>query len=165
MTYSAQIIVDYFLTHTQNPLTPMHMIKLTYIAHGYTLAILKKPLIKTHIEAWKYGPVIPVLYHTFKGYGNQEITNLNYCGTSKLDQSKGEKEFIESIIDKSSKDILDQVIELFSNWSALELSALTHQPGTPWDQCYIPEQQNTLIPNPIIQEFYTRKMKDGKSGH
>ena len=108
MTYSAQIIVDYFLTHSQNSLTPMHMIKLTYCTWLYTCNP-KKPLIKTRIEAWQYGPVIPVLYHTFKGYGNQRITRLNYCDTPKLDKSKDGKEFIESIIDKSSKDILDQV--------------------------------------------------------
>lgn len=42
-------------------LTPMQLVKLTYIAHGWSLALHEKGLFKNKIEAWQYGPVIPDL--------------------------------------------------------------------------------------------------------
>ena len=159
MAYSAQIIADYILATTNNPVTPMQMIKLTYIAHGYTLAITKKPLIKARIEAWKYGPVIPVLYHAYKGYGSGAINNLNYCGTSNTDAKIQEREdFFKTTIDSETKNVLDQVTTIYSHLSALELSSLTHEKGTPWDKCYKSDRLFTLIPNHIIQEHYEKKM-------
>ncbi len=168
MTYSAQLIADYFLTHTNNSLTAMHMIKMTYIAHGFTLAITKNPLIASRIEAWKLGPVIPLLYQTYKGYGGDIIDKLNYCGTLSADNEEFQerKEFIESLIDPETRNILDQMGERFGCLSALELSSLTHEKGTPWHQCYQRGKLFTLIPNDIIQEFYEQKMNDdGKQGY
>jgi uncharacterized phage-associated protein len=43
-------------------ITPMQLLKLVYIAHGWSLAILGRDLFPDRIEAWKYGPVIPDLY-------------------------------------------------------------------------------------------------------
>ena len=53
--------------------TPMQLLKLVYIAHGWSYAFLNKPLIDDDIEAWKYGPVIPDLYRKIKSYGNGKI--------------------------------------------------------------------------------------------
>ena len=54
--------------------TPMKLIKLVYVAHGWYLGNYQKPLIGEASEAWKYGPTIPSLYHSFKQLGNQKIT-------------------------------------------------------------------------------------------
>ena len=74
--YSAKAIANYFLDKADEEsisLTPMKIIKLVYIAHGWYLALTDKPLIKDYVEAWTYGPVIPDLYHEFKKYGNRPI--------------------------------------------------------------------------------------------
>ena len=42
-------------------LWPMQVLKLAYIAHGWMLALYHRPLIGDGIEAWTYGPIIPVL--------------------------------------------------------------------------------------------------------
>jgi uncharacterized phage-associated protein len=44
------------------PLTPLKLMKLVYIAHGWHMAIENQDLFNNRIEAWKYGPVIPDLY-------------------------------------------------------------------------------------------------------
>ncbi len=166
MTYAAHLVADYFLTHRPQSLTALQIIKLVYIAHGYTLALTKKPLIKERIEAWKFGPVIPVLYHTFKGYGGNVVDSLTYCGTD-LDNSAitERKDFITGLFDEKTRDVLDQVLERYGGLDGMQLSALTHEKGTPWDQCRVSGEFFTLIPNNIIQEFYERKVKYGKSGH
>lgn len=51
-------------------LTPLQLMKLTYMSHGWALGILGRPLFNDRVEAWKYGPVIPTLYHKTKEYGS-----------------------------------------------------------------------------------------------
>ena len=51
--------------------------KRVYIAHGFSLAINKESLLDKRfdkVEAWKYGPVIPSVYHSFKQYKADPIT-------------------------------------------------------------------------------------------
>ena len=55
-------------------LTPIHILKLVYIAHGWSLAIGEHPLIRNEIEAWEYGPVIRSLYDAVKRYGRDPIS-------------------------------------------------------------------------------------------
>ena len=165
--HSAQLISDYFLTHSNNPLTAMHMIKMTYIAHGFALAITKKPLIGSRIEAWKHGPVIPVLYRTYQGCGAQQVKSLNYSNIDFTSDKtlQSEKKYIESLMDYTTCNILDQVSEHFGCLPELVLSSLTHQNGTPWHQCYRPGKLFSIIPDNVIQAFYEKKMSndDGQS--
>jgi uncharacterized phage-associated protein len=76
MMYRAVIIVDEILKISKKQgfaLTPMQLLKLVYIAHGWALMILERDLFADRIEAWKYGPVIPVLYHATKHFGRNPI--------------------------------------------------------------------------------------------
>ena len=40
------------------PTTPMGIVKLVYLAHGWQLGWDGEPLINEPVEAWTYGPVI-----------------------------------------------------------------------------------------------------------
>ena len=46
----------------------MKLQKLVYFADGLHLAFGQGPLVREPFEAWKYGPVVPDLYHKFKNY-------------------------------------------------------------------------------------------------
>src|SRR5713226_3390078 len=65
-------------------LTPLQIIKLTYIAHGWMLGLYQRPLVVDQIEAWKYGPVIPDLYHAMKDYGSGYVTRPLSGGVSNV---------------------------------------------------------------------------------
>ena len=56
--------------------TPMQLLKLVYIAHGWMFGFFNEPLIDDDIEAWKYGPVIPNLYQAIKNYGSRQIEDI-----------------------------------------------------------------------------------------
>lgn len=59
-------------------ITQLGLMKRVYIAHGFSLAINNKSLLDKRfdkVEAWKYGPVIPSVYHSFKQYKASPITN------------------------------------------------------------------------------------------
>jgi uncharacterized phage-associated protein len=57
-------------------LTPMQLVKLVFLCHGWMLGLYGKPLVRDRIEAWKYGPVIPKLYNAVKQYRGGPISQL-----------------------------------------------------------------------------------------
>ncbi|MCC7437458.1 MAG: DUF4065 domain-containing protein [Armatimonadetes bacterium] len=77
--YDSRIVGNSFLDialKDGTALTPMKLLKLVYIAHGWHLGIMGKPLISDEVQAWKYGPVIPKLYSralSLRNSGNMEI--------------------------------------------------------------------------------------------
>ena len=57
-------------------ITLLKLVKLVYIAHGYLLALLNRSFLNSRydkVEAWRLGPVIPTVYHTFKYNANSPI--------------------------------------------------------------------------------------------
>ena len=58
-------IARYFLDIVKKEneqITKTKLIKLCYITYGYYYAIRKEKLFQDKIEAWQYGPVMPLLY-------------------------------------------------------------------------------------------------------
>ncbi|MCA8999110.1 MAG: SocA family protein [Planctomycetaceae bacterium] len=150
MSHDAYEIAAYFMKKAEDSkkqITPMQLLKLVYIAHGWHLAIESKPLINDRIEAWKYGPVIPALYHIVKHYGSMEIPFQAFA-------------FAPSFPEESvTKQILDRVWDRYSNFSGFQLSTLTHQKGTPWWDVWHDERgsdhMGAIIPNEKIENHYT----------
>lgn len=122
-------------------ISPMKLIKLVYIMHGWHLGIKGTPLINDTIQAWKYGPVIPELYDVIKRFGTSavdpELINL-YTEKTLTDEDAA---FVVSFWD------------LYKDMSAIELSALTHMQGSPWSKTYNGEY-NIPIVNETIQNYY-----------
>jgi uncharacterized phage-associated protein len=125
-------------------LTPLQVIKLVYIAHGYMLALYQRPLITDAIEAWKYGPVIPRLYHALKQYGAGSITEPIPGGSDELDEDE--------------RDVIKQVYEAYGHLTGIQLSQMTHQRGTPWYETWSGEP-NEPISNDLIADHY-RQLAD-----
>ncbi|MCB0375635.1 MAG: DUF4065 domain-containing protein, partial [Sinomicrobium sp.] len=77
--YNPVIVANYFLSKygVDYHITPMKLVKLVYIAHGWHLGITDNALIDENPEAWKYGPVIPRIYHEFKKFGKNPIKIAN----------------------------------------------------------------------------------------
>ncbi len=76
MANDSRQVGNHFVDLAQRNNRPLYittMLKLVYIAHGWTLALLDRPLIMSTIEAWRYGPVIPVLYDAFAKQANVEV--------------------------------------------------------------------------------------------
>jgi uncharacterized phage-associated protein len=99
---------------------PLKMQKLIYLAHGWSLALRHRPLIKDVIEAWPYGPVVPSLYRELKSLRANSIPP---------DRFAGEKE-----LDLDSRNLVSAVWNRYKNKSAIDLSMLTHERGYAWDQ-------------------------------
>ncbi|MCY4672510.1 MAG: DUF4065 domain-containing protein [Bacteroidetes bacterium] len=157
--YSSITIANYFLRKAWNEeidLTPMHVLKLVYIAHGWCLGEKDEPLIRDRIRAWPYGPVIPELYHYVKGYGRGPVITLIISAFPTVN---------EEVVDESVASFLDTIWEHYKGFEAFELSGLTHQKGSPWDQTVSNRPRKGLsthaipILNSTIKNYYKNRIR------
>ena len=131
MTHSSLAVANKILQIAKGkgfPITNMQLIKLAYMAHGWTLALLGRPLIGDRVEAWQHGPVYPAIYNKFRGAGWMPIQQ------PACDSDTGIE--ISSEFSEDEKAILDKVVLAYGKFHAFELSARTHKQGTPWYQTF-----------------------------
>lgn len=121
----------------------MKLQKLTYLAYGLYMDVKKEKLFPEEIQAWKYGPVIPELYHSFKLYHANPIPNGHYLIND-----------VETNITSEIKDLVEAVIDMHGNKSAGELVDFTHREGTPWSKAYQAGNSNLVISDGLIRDFY-----------
>ena len=167
--YSPQAIANRFLDladQAQNrDLSPMKLQKLIYYAHAWSLAIYGSPLINKEIEAWKFGPVLPDIYHEFKGFGNSRITSraneLIFSGNSLKIQTP---QIASS--DAQSIGLIDEVWRIYGAYTPVQLSNLTHAEDSPWyevaKQYPFSIPKNATIPNELIKARFIEKQKRGE---
>lgn len=147
---SALDVANYFVQHSAFTKTNLQVMKLTYISHGYMLAIHNKPLISDKVEAWDRGPVIPQIWHAFKKWGSRVIerTNTRYNND------------VAGLFDNNNDemDVIQGVFQHYGKYCGYYLSQITHHDGdleTPWHQCYQYGSNNT-IPDEITQKYYKK---------
>lgn len=132
-------------------LTPMQLVKLAYISHGWMLGLLGKPLFSEPVEAWRYGPVVPSIYHKYKEFRARPIT---WQGNP-YDEEIGEE----------GCNIVDQVAKGYGACSGLALSDMTHTDDSPW--AIVRRRGEQVIPNVLIQAHYERlaaRQQEGANG-
>ncbi|MCY4306055.1 MAG: DUF4065 domain-containing protein [Aestuariivita sp.] len=152
-SYDSRQIANWFINcanHEKMPLSVMKLVKLVYMAHGWCLAALDRPLIMDEVQAWDYGPIIPDIYYTFR---TKDMYNAmpTFSVTEKP---------LEPIITQ----LLKEVWELYKNKSTSELSDLTHIEGGPWDKVYRPSNRFSNIPKQMIAAHYKEKIKAAQNG-
>lgn len=128
-------------------LTPMQILKLVYIAHGWMLGLYGRPLITDEIQAWQYGPVIPRLYNKMKDFRSLPVQGPLPTGQD------------EALSDEE-EDIIVQVYDIYGAMSGPALSRLTHAKGTPWAMTYEDGVFGIVIPNDIIEDHYAMLAKE-----
>lgn len=138
-------------------LTPMKLLKLVYIAHGWYLGIMGKPLISDNVEAWKFGPVIPKLYHEIKRFGARPISD--YYTVVNFDELQEEI----PVVDKETAKFLELIWRRYGQFDGQELSAMTHQENTPWAKYFKSSMRHIVIPNDAIKEYYAALWGKGES--
>ncbi len=123
----------------------MHVLKLTYISHGWMLGIHGSSLINEPVEAWIYGPVVPSIYHRYKAFGGNLISTVPIDRSDKFTNEQ--------------RKLIGDVADAYSEYTAMQLSNITHQPGTPWDIVQRKYGIGTIIPNELIQKYYKKRAK------
>jgi uncharacterized phage-associated protein len=131
------------------PVDPMKLQKLMFFAHGWHLAVVGSPLASEGFDAWQYGPVNRPVYHEFKRFGANPITEYA------KEQLTPEAEPASYVMNKSNKkayDIIYGVWEKYSAFTAMQLSEMTHEEGTPW--AVARSQGMSGIPDHVISKYF-----------
>lgn len=138
-------------TESQRPLTNKKLQKLLYYSQAWSLVLREKSLFDEQIEAWTHGPVVPSIYHHYKGFGFGFI------------QDKDKNPFVISVLSKEIREHLDEVWRVYGKYDADYLEALTHSEN-PWIQArsFLDDQKNSnaIISNESMKAFYSRFLKD-----
>lgn len=140
MAHTALQVADKFIRigkQNEKFFTQMQLLKLVYIAHGWMLALAKEPLITNRIEAWQYGPVIPELYHELKLNGAKPIERPILADPA--------------LFSPNEEKVIDFTFKNYGDFSAFQLSDITHAANTPWSQTY---GKKDCIPEKLIESHY-----------
>jgi len=124
-------------------LTPMQLIKLVYMCHGWMLGLYGRPLIQEQVQAWKFGPVIPELYRHLRQYGGGPVTR----SLPRPEQTE---------FSRLEANLIEQVYMQCGGYDGVELSEMTHQIGSPWHRTWDPEVWNRPIPNEVIRAYHAK---------
>lgn len=130
--------------------TPMQLLKLVYISHGWMLALFNRPLFKEKVEAWKYGPVIPELYECVKHYKASPVNTI-------------ESPINDTEFDVQELGVIQYVINAYGHIDGITLSQITHAPNTPWSMTYHHIDWGNEISDNLISNHYKTLLENLKS--
>lgn len=142
---TAKDVAEYFLSRVDSEsgdsLSNLKLQKLVYYAQGYHLALYGTPLFGDAIEAWQHGPVVPGLYRMYKQYGSQSVPVTDDFDIEKFNSS--------------TRELLDEVFQVYGQFSAWKLRDMTHA-ESPWLDAYNLFPSATVTTESMTQYFRTQ---------
>ena len=151
--YNVDEIANYFLSKSE--MTPKKLQKILYFAYAWYLAIMNESkdelnikLFNNQFEAWIHGPVCPEIYAEYKSYGANPIPK---------------KDGITTEFTREDLDVLEQVWDVYGQYTANQLESITHQ-HDPWintrkkANCSTFDWCNSVISDESIFEYYASKL-------
>ena len=120
--------------------THLHLQKLLYFCHGWTLGYFGEPLMHESEFAWEYGPVEEKVYEEYKSYRSNPIAATEQIPASDLDEDL--------------RDFISTVEFSYRSYSPWDLVRITHEPKSPWFQVVKQFGYGAVIPNDLIQEAF-----------
>lgn len=164
MKTNALSVANYFIDLAQrnnSQITQLGLMKRVYIAYGFCLAMLDKSIFDERfdrVEAWKYGPVIPSVYHSFKQYKDKPIIEKTVI--MEWDEQKGIARYVTpELEEKEVKKVIEFVWNRYRGFTDSEMVSLTHRDGTPWALCYVPNM-NAVIPDSFTKLYYQKLVRN-----
>ncbi|MBY6044148.1 Panacea domain-containing protein [Phaeobacter italicus] len=153
--YDALAIANEFITRNGGTMPQMKLQKLVYISNGWNLAINREPLVRDRFEAWDGGPVVRKLWNHIRDFG--------YETASGLLTKRGTSTPVKAELEEHERAVIDHVWKRYCDYSGLELSEMTHEPGTPWSNAYYGSGRNAVLPQTDIQQHFVELALAGRA--
>lgn len=148
MAYKALDIAKKLIFKAQNDepnggerLTNLKLQKLLYYQQGFHLAAFGTPLFAEDVEAWMYGPVVPVVYDTFSEYGSSALPEEKY----------------DTPLQDEEEVLFNEVYDAYREFSAIGLMNRTHT-EKPWIDA-VPHDRGTVIPLESMKSYFMTQMQ------
>ncbi len=158
-SYDAEAVANYFLGVARKEgktLDPLGIQVLVYFAHGWNLAINNRPLISQRIEAGPNGPIIRDLYEEFSRFGYAPITEFAKKLSFAPVTPQGYHVYYPQITDPGTTSLLSQVWDAYKRFTSIQLSNMTHDPGSPWKLAL--DQHQPFIDDSLLQNYFVSQM-------
>jgi len=149
-TYDERAVANKILQLSKSkdlPITSMQLLKLVYLAHGWSLVLFDRPIISEAPQAWQYGPVYPRIYKSVKKSGSSAVTELI------TNKENGDVYFPHDMT-ANQLSFLDSIINSYGKMRAFDLSAITHRDGTPWAKTFHDIGKYQDIPIDFMREHF-----------
>jgi uncharacterized phage-associated protein len=152
MTVSVHAVADYFILKVDreagDDITRLKLQKLVYYAQAWHLAMHGCPLFEDRLEAWAHGPVCKAIHARFQYLSFNPIPPKTVLSDP-------------ANLDDATTGFLDEVWEIYGQYSAAKLEAMAHQ-ETPWIEARngMPpsEQSEAPISEDTMASFYRARM-------
>ena len=115
--------------------------KMLYYEQGFHLAYFGTPLFEDAIEAWMYGPVVPVVYDHFKASGRQGI-------------DPGDVEVV--VLEDEEEALFEDVFRVYAAYSAVGLMERTHKEA-PWKNTST--GTGNVIDQKLMKSFFKKRLR------
>lgn len=124
--------------------TNLELQKLAYFCHGWHLALLGTPLVNEEFEAWRFGPVLPSIYHKFKVFSSNPIPIEHPLVQWELPLDQNTE----------SSQLIDRVLEVYGNASGFDLVNMSHTSDGPWARAWGPSSFSSTIDDESIRQYF-----------
>lgn len=148
MAYKALDIAKKLIFKAQNDepnggerLTNLKLQKLLYYQQGFHLAFFGKPLFAENVEAWMYGPVVPVVYDEYSSYGSSALPEVSNP-ISLTEEEEG---------------LFNEVYDAYREFSAIGLMNRTHS-ERPWIDA-LPHDKGTVISQESMKAYFITQIQ------
>jgi uncharacterized phage-associated protein len=132
---------------SRTDVTPMKAQKLLFYTHGWHLATTGLPAINEPFEVWQWGPVVPRVYHDLKKFGGQPVSEY-------VKDMFADRPYVVNVACKSIYDAVDIAWEKYIGINGMRLSAMTHEPGSPWD--IAKRNGENVIRDDLIRDYFVK---------
>lgn len=152
MEYHVNLIANEFLKLAEaedRALDTIKLHKLVYWAHGFSLGLLDRPLFYNEVSAWRFGPVIPVLYKSLVRYG------IGYV-KKRLPVPRSERK----TVDEDAYETILMTWDTFNHLQGRKLAGYAVGDGSPWRQVWKPHVGPMRISNKVIRDYCRQLLID-----
>lgn len=139
--YSATLIARYIISRESEcsrSVSNLRLQKLLYFVQAYFFLSFDAPCFNNRIEAWDFGPVVPVVYHKYKRFGSMIIQENEKCPVENIDEEDCQK--------------IDEMLDACADKTTRELVNISHQQA-PWKNAYKNPFSNEITQESIRKMF------------
>lgn len=159
--HSAVAVANFFVVRAQREsvrdMIAQKLHDLVYLAHGWRLGVVGKPMISTPVNAHRDGVFAPELREA-GAWGNRRIDQL--IAVTRIDEKRGM--MVEQTPEVPPSDpavpTLEWIWKAYGKQEPFEVSRVTRHAGGPWDLIWNDEERTDdeakLIPNGTMRLWF-----------
>ncbi|MCR5914152.1 DUF4065 domain-containing protein [Corynebacterium sp. zg254] len=137
MAYAPTLVANNILNRAfaeKCEISPMKLQKILYFVAAEYQKETGESLFTERFETWKYGPVLRSVYTEFRPFSRDYISRFAKDAENHSHMAKEEA-------DPALQQALIRVWDATKSRTAVNLSRITHQPGSAWDKSFQKEDE------------------------